>query len=80
MLNPASLRPTEHRRVNYANNTLSKKYGVFMRNERWVLLAKYTWQVNGNVHSHTVVVCGSLRPLWATLWPGELEGGSLAID
>jgi len=41
--------------------------------------AKYTWQVDGNVHSHTVVVCGSLRPLWATPWPEELEGGSLTI-
>ena len=37
----------------------------------------------GNVHSHSGLCVGhcsdTLRPLWTSPWPGELEGGSLAI-
>ena len=48
-------------------------------------VAKYKWHVHGNVHSHSGLCVGhcsdTLRPLWTTPWPGELdlEGGSLAI-
>ena len=48
-----------------------------------ISMAKYKWQVDGNVHSHSGLCVGrcsdTLRPLWIAPWPGELEGGSLAI-